>query len=63
VKQIQDTPRNECAICEEYCFSKNIRCFNKELKKEYMSLITYEKTITHKRGHENGKPPQFATPD
>jgi hypothetical protein len=70
VKYIQDTPRNECAICEQLHFSKNIKCLNEELKKEYMSLTACDKTfsskkicISCKRALENGKLPWFATPD
>jgi hypothetical protein len=33
MKQIEDTPRIICAICEELHFAKNIKCFTNDLEK------------------------------
>jgi len=70
LKQIQDTPRNTCAICEEFHFSHNIGCFTQYLKQEYIILIENEKTLSYKnicipckRELQNGKLTQFATPE
>jgi len=46
LKQLQDMPKNKCAICEEFHFSRNIRCFTEDLKEEYMSLTTNGKTFS-----------------
>jgi hypothetical protein len=68
MKQIEDTPSIACAICEELNFSKNIKSFTPDLKKEYIILTQNDRTFSTskiclpcKRSLENGKLPQFAT--
>jgi hypothetical protein len=70
MEQIKDMPRNTCAICEEVHFQRRIKCFTHYLEKEYMRLTLNERTFSNrkicvscKRSLQNGKVPQFATPD
>jgi len=70
MKQIKDTPSIACVICEELNFSKNTKSFTPELQKEYIILTLNDRTFSTrkicvpcKRSLENGKLPQFATPD
>jgi hypothetical protein len=70
MKQIKDTPSIACAICEELNFAKNTNYFTPDLQKEYISLTLNDRTFSTrkiclpcKRSLENGKLPQFATPD
>jgi hypothetical protein len=70
MEQIKDTPWITCAICEELHFQKNIKCFTYNLEKEYVSLTLNDRTFSTKticvlckRSLQNGKVPQFATPD
>jgi hypothetical protein len=70
MKQIKDTPSIACAICEQLNFSKNTKSFTPDLQAEYLRLTVHEKPFSSgkvclpcKRSLENGKLPQFATPD
>ena len=70
MKQIKDTPFIACTICEELNFSKNTKSFTPDLQKEYISLTQNDRTFSTskiclpcKQSLENGKFPQFATPD
>jgi len=69
MKQIEDTPRITCAICEELHFAKNIKYFTHDLEKEYFSLALNDRTISTrkicipcKRALQNWKVSQIATP-
>ena len=70
MKQIKDTPSISCVICEELNFAKNTKSFTLDLQKEYIILTLNDRTFSTskiclpcKRSLENGKLPQFATPD
>jgi hypothetical protein len=70
VKQIKDTPSIACAICNQLNFAKNTKSFTPDLEEEYLRLTENDKTFSSdkiclpcKRSLENGKLPQFATPD
>jgi hypothetical protein len=49
MKQIEDTPRITCAICEELHFAKNIKYFTHDLEKEYFSLALNDRTISTRK--------------
>ena len=70
MKKIKDTPSITCAICDQLNFSKNTKSFTPYLDVEYLRLTLNDKTFSSgkiclpcKRSLENGKLPQFATPD
>jgi ribosomal protein L34E len=70
MKQIKDTPSIACAICDQLNFTKNTKSFTPDLEAEYLRLTLNDKTFSSgkiclpcKRSLENGKLPQFATPD
>jgi hypothetical protein len=70
MKQIKDTPSITCAICEQLNFSKNSKSFTPDLQEEYLRLTTHDKPFSSgkiclpcKWSLENGKLPQFATPN
>jgi hypothetical protein len=70
MKQMKDTPSIACAICEQLNFSKNSKSFTPDLQAEYLRLTAHDKPFSSgkvclpcKRSVENGKLPQFATPD
>ena len=70
MKQIKDPPSISCAICKELNFAKNTKSFTLDLQKEYLVLTLNDRTffssnicLPCKRSLENGKLPQFATPD
>ena len=70
MKQMKDTPSIACAICEQLNFSKNSKSFTPDLQAEYLRLTAHDKPFSSekvclpcKRSLENGKLPQFATPD
>ena len=70
MRQIKDTPSIACAICDQLNFVKNNKSFTPDLEAEYLRLTTLDKTFSSckiclpcKWSLENGKMPQFATPD
>jgi hypothetical protein len=70
MKQIEDTPSFACVICEELNSAKNIKYVTPDLQKEYIGLTQNDRTFSTrkiclpcKRSLENGKLPQFTTPD
>jgi hypothetical protein len=70
MKQIKDTPSIACAICEQLNFSKNSKSFTPDLQTKYLCLTAHDKPFSRgkiclpcKWSLENGKLPQFATPD
>jgi hypothetical protein len=70
MKQMKDTPSIACAICEQLNFSKNSKSFMPDLQVEYLQMTAHDKPFSSekvclpcKRSLENGKLPQFATPD
>jgi hypothetical protein len=70
MKQIKDTPSIECEICDQLNFTKNSKSFTLDLEKEYLQLTIHDKTFSSgkfflpcKWSFENGKLPQFATPN
>jgi hypothetical protein len=70
MKQMKDTPSIACAICEQLNFSKNSKSFTPDLQAEYLLLTAQDKPFSNakvclpcKRSLENGKLPQFVTPD
>jgi hypothetical protein len=70
MKQIKHTPSIAHAICKELDFAKNTNYFTHDLQKEYISLTLNDRTfytnkicLPCKRSLENGKFPQFPTPD
>ena len=70
MKQIQDTPSKKCTICAQLQFEKNMRNISQDLEQVYLQLSRKDKTflvkricVSCKRALENGKFPQFATPE
>ena len=70
MKQIKDTPSIACEICDQLNFGKNSKFVMPDLEAEYLRLTTHDKTFSSgkiclpcKRSLENGKLPQFGTPD
>jgi hypothetical protein len=70
MKQIKDTPSFACSICDQLNFTKNTNSFTPDLEIEYLRLTLNDKTFSSgkiclpcKRSLENGKLPQFATPN
>jgi hypothetical protein len=70
MKQIKDTPSIACAICEQLNFSKNSKSFTLDLQAKYLLLLAHDKPFSNgkiclpcKQSLENGKLPQFATPN
>jgi hypothetical protein len=70
MKQMKDTPSIACAICEQLNFSKNSKYFTHDLQEKYLLVAAHDKPFSSekvclpcKRSLENGKLPQFATPD
>ena len=70
MKQMKYTPSIACAICEQLNFSKNGKSFTPDLEAKYLYLTVHDKTFSSgkiclpcKWSLENGKLPQFATPD
>ena len=70
MKQIQDTPSKKCTICAQLQFEKNMRNISQDLEQVYLQLSRKDKTflvkricVSCKRALENGKLPQFATPE
>jgi len=70
MKQVQDMPRNTCAVCTRLHFVKNITCFTRELHEKHMNLALNNMTFSNenicvacKKELQNGKLPQFATPE
>jgi len=70
MEKVEDTPRNTCAVCNKFHFAKNIRFFTIDLQEKHMNLTLNNRTFSNenicvscKKPLENGKLPQFATPE
>ena len=70
MEQVEDTPRNTCAVCTRLHFAKNIRFFTTELQEKHMNLTLNNRTFINenicvacKKSLKNGKLPQFVTPE